>query len=86
MGNVVLFKDKEISSIFSHQLKDAIALLLQQLVVPKSRVLFAFSDGHHGQDLDPSNVLARKEVSVCYLSSKENLTKIESKLGKKVLT
>ena len=85
MGNMKLFKDKEISNLFLHTLKDAIPLLLQQIVVPKSKLLFAFSDENSAIDLDPNNVLRRRDVSVCYMSSKKILDKIKTKIEKKII-
>jgi hypothetical protein len=84
-GNSKLFKDKEISTLFPHYLKDAIPLLLQQVTELNSKVIYAFSDEENAFDVDPHYVLGRRNVSVCYVSGKEILDIMEIKQGRKKL-
>ena len=83
LGHSQLFKNKEIPTFLPYQLKDAIPLLLHQLTAHGSKVLFAFGEDCHGFDNDPQGVLARKEVSICYVSGEEALKNVADKIGRK---
>ena len=83
-GNKKYFENKEIKNFYNSPLKQALQLLLKDMLESKQSVLYSF-DGSHGLDVDNLGSLRRKCVKLSYMAKDEDLSVLKAKIGKRIV-
>ena len=83
LGRENKFRDKEISSVHYEGLQGSISSLIQEMCNPYDKVIVSFNDLNLGFDIDPYGILSRKNVSITYLSSMDNIRELKLKIKPK---
>ena len=79
LGRKARFADKEIKADFNMDFDQALPVILNDLLEVKEKVLIV-SDNLI--DVDPQLLLAKKQISVCYMSSRDILTPFWEKIDR----
>ena len=83
-GNKTVFNLKEIKTLYSFDIKSSLPFVIGDLASASGNVLFAFSGATQAIDLDPHGTLARRNITLSYMSGKEMLGKFRSDMSKKL--
>ena len=85
VGDKKIFQNKEIKTFYHSDVKNALPLLLANIMDAEAKIVYIFHHPGHAFDLDPQNSMSKRNISVTYLSQKEVLEVFAVKLKEKVL-